>query len=190
MIARSRHLEHLEERLRRYPVVAILGARQIGKTTLARQLVERVTGPTTFFDLEDPYDLARLGEPRLVLEGLRGLVVIDEIQLRPDLFAILRVLADRPGLPARFLILGSASPELVAETSESLAGRVHHYELAGLDLGEIGVGARDALWLRGGFPRSFLVESDAASHEWRLDFVRTFRRDPCRHTRPPAESRA
>ena len=174
MIERHRHLHALEGYLKRHPVVAILGARQVGKTTLARQLVVRLSLPSTVFDLEDPDDLARLSEPMLALRELRGLVVLDEIQRRPDLFPMLRVLADRPGTPARFLVLGSASPELLKQSSESLAGRVLYHRLEGLALDEVGLEQRDRLWLRGGFPRSFLAESTQASAEWRRELVRTF----------------
>ncbi|HZF11998.1 MAG TPA: ATP-binding protein [Thermoanaerobaculia bacterium] len=173
-IQRSRHLDALEGLLERFPVVGILGARQVGKTTLARELAARRPDPTTFFDLEDPADLARLGEPMLALRDLRGLVVIDEVQRRPDLYPVLRVLADRPERPARFLVLGSASPERLRQTSESLAGRIFYHELGGFALDEVGAEARDRLWLRGGFPSSFLAESDATSAEWRRGFVRTF----------------
>ncbi len=174
MIERHRHLRALEGYLSRHPVVAILGARQVGKTTLARQLVARRRLPSTVFDLEDPDDLARLSEPMLALRELRGLVVLDEIQRRPDLFPILRVLADRPGTPARFLVLGSASPDLLKQSSESLAGRVLYHRLGGLALDEVGLEQRDRLWQRGGFPRSFLAESTQASAEWRRELVRTF----------------
>ena len=174
VIQRRRHLQALEGYLRRHPVVAILGARQVGKTTLAGQLVARQNPPATVFDLENPDDLARLSEPMLALKELRGLVVFDEIQRRPDLFPILRVLADRPGTPARFLVLGSASPELLRQSSESLAGRILYHRLGGLALDEVGLEQRDRLWLRGGFPRSFLAESTRASAEWRREFVSTF----------------
>jgi uncharacterized protein len=174
LVRRPRHLKRLQELLERFPVVGILGARQVGKTTLARELVAGRPEPATFFDLEDPSDLARLAEPMLALRDLRGLVVIDEVQRRPDLFPVLRVLADRPERPARFLVLGSASPHLLRQSSESLAGRIYYHELGGFALDEVGVAARDRLWLRGGFPSSFLAESDAASAEWRRGFVRTF----------------
>lgn len=174
LIERPRHLEELQGLLERHPVVGILGARQVGKTTLARQLTARYDGPVSFFDLEDPTDLARLAEPMLALRDLRGMVVIDEVQRRPELFPVLRVLADRLERPAHFLILGSASPELLQQTSESLAGRIFYYELGGFDLEEVGVAARERLWLRGGFPRSFLAETDRTSAEWRRGFVRTF----------------
>ena len=157
-------------------VVAILGARQVGKTTLAREFSNRRRGPTARFDLEDPDDLARLEEPKLALGGLDGLVVLDEVQRRPDLFAVLRVLVDRPGSTARFLILGSASPDLLRQGSETLAGRIAFHELEGLALDETGPSTAPALWFRGGFPRSFLASSDADSAEWRASFVRTVRR--------------
>lgn len=174
LVRRPRHLKRLQELLDRFPVVGILGARQVGKTTLARELVAGRPEPATFFDLEDPSDLARLSEPMLALRDLRGLVVIDEVQRRPDLFPVLRVLADRPERPARFPVLGSASPDLLRQSSESLAGRIYYHELSGFALDEVGVAARDRLWLRGGFPSSFLAESDAASAEWRRGFVRMF----------------
>jgi hypothetical protein len=132
MIPRTRHLASLRRLLRQFPVVAVIGARQIGKTTLARQLVAESRGPTRFFDLEDVEDLGVLSEPMLALRGLRGLVVLDEVQRRPDIFPALRVLADRRPAPARFLVLGSASPALLRQRSESLAGRLAYYELEGL----------------------------------------------------------
>jgi hypothetical protein len=155
-------------------VVAILGARQVGKTTLARQLVESMPGWAEVFDLEDPQDLARLSEPMLALKELRGLVVIDEIQRKPDLFEVLRVLVDRPRAPARFLVLGSASPELLRQTSETLAGRIAFYELNGFALDEVGARQMEKLWMRGCFPRSFLARTNPESAQWRRDFIRTF----------------
>lgn len=179
MIPRHRHRRRLLELLSHHPVVAILGPRQVGKTTLAREVMARWTdsegsGPAVRFDLEDPDDLARLAEPKLALGGLEGLVVIDEVQRRPDLFPILRVLVDRTGRSTRFLILGSASPALLRQSSESLAGRIVHHSLDGFDLEEVGTDACDELWLRGGFPRSFLAPSIAVSAEWRREFIRTF----------------
>lgn len=174
MLRRPRHLRAVRGLLRRHPVVAILGARQVGKTTLARSVCRLERGRTVWFDLEDPADLGRLGEPMLALRGARGLVVIDEVQRRPDLFPVLRVLADRPGRPARFLVLGSASPELLRQSSESLAGRIAFHQLTPFALEEAGSARWAGLWLRGGFPRSFLARSDAASAEWRRGFVRTF----------------
>src|SRR5687768_285356 len=131
MISRQRHLAAVSNLLRTHPVVGVLGARQVGKTTLALQLADRLGGPTTRFDLEDPDDLARLGEPKLALAPLRGLVILDEVQRRPELFPVLRVLSDRPDHPARFLVLGSASPELLRQTSETLAGRIAYHRLDG-----------------------------------------------------------
>lgn len=169
---RDRHLRALERALTEFPVVALLGARQIGKTTLARQLASRRTATT--FDLERPEHLRRLEDPMLALEPLRGLVVIDEVQRRPELFPVLRVLADRRPIRARFLVLGSASPELLRQSSESLAGRVLHYELGGLGLDEVGARRARRLWMRGRFPRSYLARSNGESFRWREELVRTF----------------
>lgn len=146
----------------------------MGKTTLARQIMARGEEPATRFDLEDPDDLARLDEPKLALAHLEGLVVVDEVQRRPELFPILRVLVDRPSSKARFLILGSASPHLLRQSSETLAGRIIYHELDGLALDEVGLDRADDLWLRGGFPRSFLAPSIEVSAEWRRAFIRTF----------------
>ena len=158
----------------------MLGARQVGKTTLARQLEQAWNGPQRHFDLEDPDDQARLADPAFVLRGLTGLVVLDEVQLRSDIFPLLRVLADRPDTPARFLILGSASPELLKATAESLAGRVVFHELDGLALSEIAPPSAqnpdwlDARWLRGGFPRAWLADDLQLSRDWRDAFIRTY----------------
>ena len=171
MIAREDHLTRVRLLLGEFPVVALLGARQVGKTTLARQLAEAHHDPVSWFDLEDPADLARLEDPGLELRPLQGLVVLDEIHRLPGVFELLRVLVDRPGPPARFLVLGSASPELLRQTSESLAGRVAFHELDGFNLTE--VDDLQNLWLRGGFPRSYLAQSEAASRRWRDAFVRT-----------------
>lgn len=155
-------------------MVAILGARQVGKTTLAGDLARDWARAVTRIDLEDEADLARLQDPMLTLRPRRGLVILDEVQRRPDLFPTLRVLADRPRRPARFLVLGSASPHLLRQSSESLAGRIAFYELPGFSLEEVGSLRRDRLWLRGGFPRSFLAAAEEESRAWRRDFVRTF----------------
>jgi predicted AAA+ superfamily ATPase len=155
-------------------VVAILGSRQVGKTTLAHDLRRAWRGPAVSFDLEDPVAAARLSDPVLALQPLRGLVVLDEVQRRPDLFPVLRVLADRPRTPARFLVLGSATPDLLRQSSESLAGRLAFHELGGFSLEEVGTSRLGRLWLRGGFPRSFLAGSGPASLDWRFDFIRTF----------------
>ncbi len=173
MIERSRQQRTLQRLFARSPVVALLGARQVGKTTLARAFIERSRARAAFFDLERAQDLARLDDPELALGGLRGIVVLDEIQRRPELFPALRVLADRPRRPARFLVLGSASPDLLRQTSESLAGRIAYHELSGLALDEVGVENLDRLWLRGGFPRSYTASSLRASYAWRGDFIRT-----------------
>lgn len=169
---RPRHLAALRHKLAQFPIVALLGPRQVGKTTLARMLVAGWDEPTAFFDLEDPVDQRRLEDPGLALRALRGLVVLDEIQRMPALFDLLRVLVDRPDRPARFLVLGSAAPHIVKGVSETLAGRVAFHDLPGLDLDE--VEDLDARWLRGGFPRAYLAPDDAASAEWREQFVRTF----------------
>jgi len=170
-IERENYRRQIADSLARFRVTALLGPRQCGKTTLARAFA---TGPDAYFDLEDPLDLARLEAPRQTLGALTGLVVIDEIQRRPDLFPLLRVLADRPDQPARFLVLGSASLDLVKGVSESLAGRVGFVDLNGFDGTEVGFDRLDALWLRGGFPESFLSASDEASLHWRQQFIRTF----------------
>ncbi|NWG32507.1 MAG: ATP-binding protein [Rhodocyclaceae bacterium] len=174
MLIRSRHIAEVRAALGRAPIVALLGARQVGKTTLARQVLGEWAGPSHYFDLEDPDDLARLNEPKLVLAGLTGLIVIDEIQRRPDLFPLLRVLADRPEAPARFLILGSAQPSLLKTSAESLAGRIAFHRVEGFSLGEVGSEHMQTLWRRGGFPRAFLAADEAESVAWRRDFIRTF----------------
>lgn len=161
----------LEQSIRHFRVTALLGPRQCGKTTLARGFQ---VARENHFDLEDPLDLARLRNPRDVLGGLTGLVVIDEFQRQPDLFPVLRVLADRSGNPATFLILGSASPQLVKGASESLAGRVNFIPMGGLNCGEVGADTRNRLWLRGGFPESYLATSDEVSGLWRRSFVKSF----------------
>ncbi len=174
MIKRDKELKTITKLLQRHPVVGIVGARQVGKTTLARMVVARKKGPYAYFDLENPEDLARLADPMLALKDLKGLVVIDEIQQHPDLFSVLRVLVDRPKSNTRFLVLGSASPDLLRQSSETLAGRIIYHELGGFTLGEVGVHNQKRLWLRGGFPRSYLARSHIESDEWRKGFIRTF----------------
>lgn len=181
MIPRPRHLLALQAKFLHFPVVAMLGARQVGKTTLSKELAKEWEGPAHHFDLEDPDDQARLGDPSFVLKELKGLVVIDEVQLRPDLFPLLRVLADRPECPAKFLLLGSAAPELLKATSETMAGRVVFHQLDGLEWNEVspaleGSGPEwmDERWLKGGFPRAFLARSTGVSREWREAFIRTY----------------
>jgi hypothetical protein len=171
---RPLHVRRVRALLRDFPVVAILGARQVGKTTLARQVAAHATGPIARFDLEDPIDRQRLVDPMLALASLKGLVILDEIHHVPEVFRVLRVLADRPGKPARFIVLGSASPELLRQTSESLAGRIAHHELNGFTLEELPSSRWDRLWLRGGFPRSFLARTEDESVRWRHEFITTF----------------
>lgn len=162
----------VELALTRFPVVATVGPRQCGKTTLARRLVS--ADSANYFDLEDPVSLARLENPRTALQDLSGLVVIDEVQRRPGLFPVLRVLVDRDDNPARFLVLGSAGPDLLRQSAESLAGRIEYIELGGFGVDEVGVARMPGLWVRGGFPLSFLADSDAESAGWRKAFLRTF----------------
>ena len=151
--------------------MVLVGPRQCGKSTLARQLLS--PDSVNYFDLENPLDLARLTEPMTALSGLRDLVVVDEVQLRPDLFPVLRVLADRAGRPATFLVLGSAQPVALRQASESLAGRVRIIELGGFALSDVGANHQDARWLRGGFPRAYLANSDQSAHEWLSDYARS-----------------
>ena len=171
MITRKHYLDMVRKLLKRFPVVSVLGPRQVGKTTLAREIA--AGQPSHFFDLEDVDALARLAEPKLGLERLTGLVVLDEVQRKPELFALLRVLADRKPVKARFLLTGSASPELVRGVSESLAGRVALVDVTGFNLAEVGADKWRTLWWRGGFPLAYLAESAAASREWQEHFVRT-----------------
>lgn len=173
MVDRSEYLDRIDELLGIFPVVAIHGPRQCGKTTLARVYSEHA-GHCVFYDLEDPTDRARLSGPMLELERQEGLVILDEIQRKPELFEILRVLSDRPDAPARFLVLGSASPHLVRGVSETLAGRIGFLDLSGFGLQELGNHVFRELWVRGGFPRSYLATSQTASYLWRRNFVRTF----------------
>ena len=173
MIERPHHVAWVRRLLSEQPVVALLGARQIGKTTLARQVARSYGASVAFFDLESSRDLAKLADPMLALEPLRGLVVLDEVQRRPDIFPTLRVLADRRR-GARFLVLGSASPGLLRQTSETLAGRIAFHHLDGLSLREVGSRRASDLWLRGGFPRSFVARILGASLRWRRDLVSTY----------------
>jgi predicted AAA+ superfamily ATPase len=174
IIDRKQEVEAIQGLLRRHPVVGMIGARQVGKTTLARLLIEKTTGPSSYFDLESPEDLARIADPMLALKELEGLVVIDEIQRQPDLFPVLRVLVDRPKSATHFLVLGSASPDLLRQSAETLAGRIFYHELGGFSIEEVGVENYMQRWLRGGFPRSYLARTHAESDEWRQGFIRTF----------------
>lgn len=172
MIKREKLVREVRTALRRSRAISIIGPRQCGKTTLARQLVAAES--PNYFDLEDPASIARLEEPMTALRGLKGLVVIDEVQRRPDLFPVLRVLTDRKPLPARFLILGSASPALLRQSSESLAGRIETIAMSGFSMSEAGKSAHSRHWLRGGFPPSFLARTDPDSLAWRKNFIQTF----------------
>ncbi|MBI2118524.1 MAG: ATP-binding protein [Elusimicrobia bacterium] len=164
-------IQRIEHAFRVTPVVAILGPRQCGKTTLAHQFGD---SRAIYFDLEDERDLVKLDDPFLTLESLKGLVVIDEIQRAPDLFKTLRVLVDRPGRKSRFLILGSASRDLIRQSSETLAGRISYLELTPFSCQELGEKNIEKLWVRGGFPRSFLASSSNVSAAWRMEYVSTF----------------
>jgi predicted AAA+ superfamily ATPase len=172
MIARNILKQTIQQKLESNRVVALIGPRQCGKTTLARDFVS--PSSVNYFDLEDPLSLARLDQPMTAMQDLTGLVVIDEIHRRPEIFPVLRVLADRTPLPARFLILGSSSPKLLRQSSESLAGRISTITMRGFNLEEVGAQAQNILWRRGGFPLSFTAPGEEISLEWRRDFVRTF----------------
>jgi len=172
MIERAYYKKYIQKALDRSRAVALLGPRQCGKTTLAQEFVD-IHSPN-YFDLEDQSSLIALADPKSVLESLKGLVVIDEVQQRPELFPLLRVLLDRKPLPAKFLILGSASPDLLRQSSESLAGRLELIEMGGFDLAEVGEKKASRLWLRGGFPLSFLSKNDVDSFNWRKSFIKTF----------------
>lgn len=172
MISRTDLQNTIQRKLEANRVVALLGPRQCGKTTLARQFVHPTSA--NYFDLEDPFSLARLEQPMTALQDLQGLVVIDEIQRRPELFPVLRVLADRVPLPARFLILGSASPELLRQSSESLAGRISIVQMSGFSLAEVGTESQNLHWRRGGYPLSFTAPNEESSLEWRKDYARAF----------------
>ena len=174
MIPRTQHAAAIRDRLRQFPVVGLIGARQVGKTTLARDLAGSERTPVRFFDLEDPTDRAALADPKLALESLHGLVVIDEVQHSEGLFQLLRVLVDRPDNATRFLVLGSAGPDLLRQSSETLAGRIAYYELPPFRIDETGVDTAGRLWSRGGFPPSFLAIDDEHSLAWRTAFIRTF----------------
>ncbi len=178
MINRKTDIELVRTALKRSRVVALLGPRQCGKTTLARQFVP--ADSLNYFDLEDPLGLARLTEPDTALRPLKDLVVIDEIQRRPDLFPLLRVLADRKPLPARFLILGSASPDLLRQSSESLAGRLETVPLEGFRLADLGAAAQAQHWLRGGFPLSFTARTSPARSSGAASSCRPFSSATCR----------
>ncbi len=172
MIERPKLHRQIQQALKRSRVVALIGPRQCGKTTMARERVS--ANSPNYFDLEDPQSLARLDQPMTALKSLRGVVVIDEIQRRPDLFPILRVLVDRTPLPARFLILGSASSDFLRQSAESLAGRLEIVEMRGFSLDEVGWKAQMKHWFRGGFPLSYLARTEKDSEIWRKQFIQTF----------------
>jgi len=172
MIPRPELVARVNDGLKHSPVTLILGPRQCGKTTLAKMMGEKQAG--SYYDLENPRDLGRLVHPQTVFEAARGLVVLDEIHQRPDLMPLLRVLADRKPLPCRFMLLGSASPDLMKRCSETLAGRVYFVDMGGFTLSEVGVERDSELWVRGGFPKSFLEADEARSLKWREDFIQTF----------------
>lgn len=172
MLKRERLTEQIQKAIRRSRVVALIGPRQCGKTTLVREFLS--AEKKNYFDLEDNDDLLRLEDAKSELAGLRGLVVIDEIQRKPELFPLLRVLSDRKPLPAKFLILGSASPALLKQSSESLAGRIETIQISGFSLEEVSAQKLKRHWFRGGFPPAFLARSNESSFVWRKQFVQTF----------------
>ena len=173
-ILRTKELTLLEKRFSVAPIVALVGPRQCGKTTLAHQFAKQHPNqPVHFFDLENPEDLKRLENPTLTLEPLQGVIVIDEIQRRPELFPVLRVLVDKHP-KTQYLILGSASRDLLAQSSESLAGRIGYIEIGGFSLETVPTDSAQKLWIRGGFPRSFLAQNEEISYEWRQDFITSF----------------
>lgn len=177
IMERKQYLSHLDKKLGVFPAVAILGARQVGKTTLARtycQSVANFNWQTNYFDLENPTDLLRLENPKLNLQNLAGLIVIDEVQRCPELFPVLRYLIDQKGNSKKFLILGSASRDLIRQSSESLAGRIAYLELSPFSLNEIDHTEQHRLWLRGGYPRAFLANDEEASFDWLAEYVRTY----------------
>ena len=172
MIDRPKYVQRLERAIHRAPITALLGPRQCGKTTLAKLISGK--HESVYFDLESPTDIARLANPALTLESMEGLIIIDEIQRQPELFPLLRVLADEPSQRRRFLILGSASPTVIRNTSETLAGRIEFVDLRGFDITEVGVQNLDRLWIRGGFPLSYTANTADDSSVWLENFTRTF----------------
>jgi hypothetical protein len=174
MEKRDQLLAEIDRSLAIQPILALLGPRQCGKTTLAKMYCKKLESfpAINYFDLESPVDLERLANPILTLSALSGLIVIDEIQRIPELFPVLRVLVDQEGNNRRFLILGSASRELIRQSSESLAGRIAYRELTPFSYQE--VDHLERLWLRGGFPRSYLAKTEEASFDWRNSYIQTF----------------
>lgn len=172
MIKREILQAQIADSIRKYPITALLGPRQCGKTTMAKAVSKKTEN--WYFDLENPLDEARLARPQMLFESAKGIIILDEIQRKPELLPVLRVLADKKPLKARFLILGSASPDIIRNSSESLAGRVHFIDMGGFILEEAGADKTDKLWVRGGFPKSFLAQSEKDSLDWRYDLIRTF----------------
>lgn len=168
---RTDFIDKINNRFEANDIVALLGPRQCGKTTLAKQYMAISQMPTLFFDLEKPEDVARLEQPMLALEEHIGLIIIDEIQIRPDLFPVLRVLVDR-NKECKFLILGSASRDLIQQSSETLAGRISYLECTPFTLAEVKNSKH--LMQTGGFPKSYLAKSLKTSFQWRQDYIRTF----------------
>jgi predicted AAA+ superfamily ATPase len=165
----------IEQSLQRFPAVGLIGARQAGKTTLAKMIADSWRGESLYIDLERPADYSALGEPeRFLIRHSKKLVIIDEVQLRGELFPVLRSLIDMDRHPGRFLLLGSSSPDLMRQSGESLAGRIAYHQLSPLLLNELSADKMDLLWIRGGFPPSILAESDEASIQWRQDFIMTY----------------
>lgn len=172
-IERHYYISKIKELLKETPVVALIGPRQVGKTTLARMIAAEYS-EVTFFDLENPTSLSKLQDPLLALQSLSGLIIIDEIQHAPDLFKVLRFLVDQCSTQQNFLVLGSASPVLLSQSSESLAGRIAYVEVHGFSLQEVGSEHWEKLWLRGSFPRAYLASTEPGSVRWREEFIRTF----------------
>lgn len=173
MLKRETLQQSIENAIDDYKIVALLGPRQCGKTTMARWIAEKHKD-AVFFDLEDPENPLQEERAKTVLKKYNGLVVIDEIQLQPSLFSLLRVLSDDPKNSSKFLILGSASPAIVKNVSETLAGRVALMEMNGFFVNEVSSSKMDSLWLKGGFPISFLADSERTSFHWRQNFIKTF----------------
>ena len=171
MIKRKALLSEIRDKINRYKVTVLLGPRQCGKTTITKEIADETEAE--YFDLEDPDCPLQEERAKIVLERYNNLVIIDEIQLQPSLFSLLRVLSDRRNHPSRFLILGSASPSIIKNVSESLAGRAAFIEMGGFTIDEIGEDS-ERLWIRGGLPLSYLAESDSFSFEWRKYFIKTF----------------
>lgn len=174
MIRRETEIKEILHLLKVNPVVGIIGARQVGKTTIARMIALERKNNVSYFDAENPEDQSRLSDPMMALKTLKGLVIIDEIQKLPRIFDVLRVLADRPAKSVKFIVLGSASPELLKQGSESLAGRIAYYEIEGFRINDVGVENINNLWIKGGLPKSFLSRAIKDSFEWRQGYIRTF----------------